>query len=70
MKAELLNLLSNEVLVYTLMAIVPLVWVIPFALVRRLVGAQDLRAHAGPARPDAHGRVAWLGADDRGHRSS
>jgi NADH-quinone oxidoreductase subunit H len=32
MKAELLNLLSNEVLVYALMAIVPLVWVIPFAL--------------------------------------
>ncbi len=32
MKNVLLDLLSNEVLVYTLMAFVPLVWVIPFAL--------------------------------------
>ena len=32
MKEFLINLLQNEALVYTLMAIVPLVWVIPFAL--------------------------------------
>lgn len=32
MKTELLNLIGNEVLVYTLMAVVPLLWVIPFAL--------------------------------------
>lgn len=32
MKTFLLDLLSNEVLVYTLMALVPLIWVIPFAL--------------------------------------
>jgi NADH-quinone oxidoreductase subunit H len=32
MKDFLLNLLQNDVLVYTLIALVPLIWVIPFAL--------------------------------------
>ncbi len=32
MKDTLISLLQNEILVYTLMAIVPLLWVIPFAL--------------------------------------
>ncbi len=32
MKETLISLLQNEVLVYVLMAIVPLLWVIPFAL--------------------------------------
>jgi NADH-quinone oxidoreductase subunit H len=32
MKEFLITLLGNEILVYTLMALVPLVWVIPFAL--------------------------------------
>jgi NADH-quinone oxidoreductase subunit H len=32
MKETLINLLHNDILVYTLMALVPLLWVIPFAL--------------------------------------
>jgi len=32
MKEFLVSLLSNEILVYALMAVVPLLWVIPFAL--------------------------------------
>ena len=64
---DTLDLLGNEILVYTPDGHRAAALGGPVRALRRLVGAEDLRAHAGPPRPDAHRRLARLGADHRRH---